>query len=126
MSVQGLMLLTYVCVGSLFAITGVRQLLLAPWDNTLANLVWFVIQVLPLLATLPGLMRGQIRSTFLLCLFALLYFVHGIMVIFEPELRPLGIVEACFALGLCTTTTYLVRRLREAEAAAENDPQAQE
>ena len=110
---QGWLFSTYLCLGSLFALTGLRQIFIEPLDDLVLNLAWFGVQVLPLLVPLPGVLRGSIRATFLLCMVSLLYFIHGTMVVFEPELRVLGLVEAVFALGLCAATSFVVRKLRE-------------
>ena len=112
MNVQGWIFTSYICMGSLFAITGVRQFFIEPFEPAWLNAAWFFVQVLPLLATLPSLMSGSVRGTFILSMAALLYFIHGTMVIFEPALRVLGIVEAVFALGLCAAASYVVRGLR--------------
>ena len=106
---QGWIFTSYVCMGSLLAITGVRQFMIEPFEPAWLNATWFFVQILPLLVTLPALMSGSLRGTFVLCMASLLYFVHGTMVIFEPELRVLGIIEAVFALGLCAATSYIVR-----------------
>ena len=113
---QGWLFLSYACVGSLFALTGLLQFFVTPLPDTGPNLLWFAIQVAPLVLTLPGLMQGTIRTTFILCLASMLYFVHAIIVIYDGSLIALGWAELLFSLGLCGATTMLVRRLREAEA----------
>ena len=113
---QGWIFSTYVAMGSLISLTGLRQIFIQPLPDTWLNLIWFVIQILPLLLLLPGLMSGSLRSTFLLCLASLLYFIHGVMACFDPAIRILGAVEIVFSLALCATTAFLVRRMREAGA----------
>ena len=115
---QGWLFLSFGCVGSLFALTGLRQFFIAPLPDTGPNILWFAIQVAPLVLTLPGLMSGTIRTTFLLCLASMLYFVHGVIVVYDGSLVILGWIEIVFALALCGNTSMLVRRLREAEAAS--------
>lgn len=114
---QGWQFLTFICIGSLFAVTGFRQFLLDPLADTPVNAAWFVVQVIPLLAPLPGFLSGSIRSTFLLCLFSLLYFIHGVM--YAYEVLWLGLVEVFFALALCAITAFIVRKQREQAAAPE-------
>ena len=80
-------------------------------------MIWFVIQILPLLVCLPALIRGSVVGTFLLCLLSLLYLVHGVILAFEGTWIALGLFEVFFALGLCATTAILVRKLREADPA---------
>ena len=102
--------------GALFSLTGLRQFFIEPLANPMPNLVWFLIQLLPLLLPLPGVLRLQVRSTFVLCMASTLYFVHGVYVISDPKLQLLGIFEIIFSLGLCAVSAFLVRKLREAEA----------
>ena len=114
---QGWLFLSYACVGSLFALTGLRQFFVSPLPDAGPNVLWFAIQVAPLVLTLPGLLSGTIRTTFILCLCSMLYFVHAVIVIYDGSLVGLGWAELVFALGLCGATTMVVRKLREAEAA---------
>lgn len=116
---QGWLFLSYVALGSLFALTGLRQFFIAPLADVGANVIWFAIQVAPLILTLPGVLAGTIRSTFLLCLGSLLYFIHGVVVVYDGSLVLIGWFEIFFSLTLCGATAYLVRKLREAEAAAQ-------
>lgn len=96
--------------------TGLRQFFIDPLPNTTANVIWFICQVLPLIAPIPGVLRGALRSMFLLCLFSTLYFVHGVMVAFEGDLLLFGAFEILFALALCAVTAWYVRQLRELQA----------
>lgn len=113
---QGYIFIAYACVGSLFALTGLHQFFLNPDPSLWVNLVWFALQVLPLVIFVPSLMSGAVRSTLMLCLASLLYFVHGVIVCFEPNGGFLGATEIVFALTLCLVTAYIVRKLREQQA----------
>ncbi len=113
---QGWLFITYICIGSLFALTGLRQFFVSPLPDAGPNLLWFFAQVAPLLLPLPGLLRGSIRSTFLLCLGSLLYFVHGVVVTYDGTMAWMGAFEIGFAVALCAVTAFLVRKMREAEA----------
>ncbi len=113
---KGFLFLALVLVGSIVALTGLRQIFLQPLADGTVNLVWFALQILPLLLTLPGLLRLEIRSAFMLCMVSLLYFIHGVLIIFDPPTQLLGAFEICFALGLCGVTAWMVRQLREQEA----------
>ena len=90
-----------------------RQFFLQPLGDSGANLVWFVLQVLPLLLPLIGVIRGGLRSTFFLCMASTLYFIHGVLIVFDAGFRLLGATEIIFALGLCATTAMMIRRMRE-------------
>ncbi len=92
-------------------------MLFATEEDLARNIIWFIVQILPLLVTLPGLITGQVRSTFVLCLVSLLYFIHGVLLAFESENVIFGWMEIVFALGLCGSTAMLVRKLREADPA---------
>ncbi len=111
----GWLFLSFVGLGSLIGLTGIRQLLLEPLPSPGFNVVWFGLQVLPLLVCLPSLLRGEVIGTFLLSLLSLLYVVHGVMLAFEGTWLALGLIEVFFALGLCGSTAVLVRKLREAD-----------
>lgn len=94
------LLIILMLLGSLLAITGVRQFMLDPISNNATNGLWFALQILPLLLVLPGLLRGQ-RNGFVYCaLAALLYLVHGIMLASDPQWQRLGMLEAGLALAL--------------------------
>ena len=114
---KGWLFIALLLLGSLVALTGLRQFFLEPLASTGTNIAWFIIQLLPLLVPLPGLLRVQLRSTFVLCITSLLYFIHGVLIAFDPDKQLLGGFEIVFALGLCAVTTLLVRKIREAEAA---------
>ena len=117
----GLMFLSYLLIGSLVALTGMRQLFVEPLANTGTNIAWLLIQLLPLLAPLPGVMRARTRSFFILSLTSLLYFVHGVLVVFDDHLRWFGAFEILCSLALCALATIFVRRRREHDAAAGHD-----
>ncbi len=118
---KGWLFVAFVMLGSLVALTGLRQFFVEPLANPLPNVIWFVLQLMPLLLPLPGLMRLKLSSTFILCMSSTLYFIHGVYVISDPKLQLLGVFEISFSLGLCATTAYLVRMIREAEAANKSD-----
>ena len=116
---QGWLFSSYLCLGSLLALLGFNQFVLAPADSRLLDGIFFIVQILPLVLPLPGLLSGSIRSTFLLCLASLLYFIHGVLLCFDGDRVWLGSAEITFALGLCAATAFLVRKLREAQAASD-------
>ena len=60
---------------------------------------------------------GQLKGMFFLCLVSTLYFIHGVLNVFDPALFYWGAAELFFALGLCGITALYVRKLREFNAA---------
>ena len=61
---QGWLFLTFIVVGSLVGITGMRLFFFDPLPTTALNVTWFVLQILPLLLTLPSAMRGNLKGMF--------------------------------------------------------------
>ena len=119
---KGWLFVSFLLLGSLVAMTGLRQFFIEPLPTPGVNLVWFLMQLSPLLIPLPGLIRGTLRSTFTICITSLLYFIHGVLMAFDPNMMVFGGFEIAFSLGLCAVTALLVRNMREAEAA--QPPQA--
>ncbi len=112
------LLLIFILLGSLFAITGLRQFFLDPISETSINVFWFALQTLPLVALLPALLKGN-RNGFVYCaLVSLLYFVHGVMQSGDQELGRLGVLEAGLALVL-TAVASLAAKAATALAPAE-------
>ena len=111
MPVKGLQLLSLLALGSVFALNGLRQFFVDPLANTTSNLIWFVLQVLPLLLVLPGMLALRARSYLLATLVSMLYFVHGVVLAATAELRVLGLWEAGFAVALLAAALLTARRL---------------
>ncbi len=118
MNLRGLQFLTLLSIGSLFALTGLRQFFVEPLASSGPNLIWFVIQVLPLLLVLPGVLTLKPRSYLFAILAAMLYFCHGVLQAVSVEDRLLGFWEVGFALALVLTASFALRHLRIAEAEA--------
>ena len=114
---RGWLFLSLVCVGSLFAVTGMRQFFIEPLATSSSNGIWFLIQVLPLLLALPGALRSELSSMFVLCLISSLYFIHAVLVISDDRLFLVATVELLFALGLGISSAVFVRKRREHDAA---------
>lgn len=108
---KGYQLLALLLIGSLFALTGLRQFFVQPLATPFANVLWFIVQVLPLLAVLPGVLRVSSRGFFYAILAAMLYFIHGVMEAATPTLRTLALWEIAFATGLVAVGSYAMRRL---------------
>jgi uncharacterized membrane protein len=111
---KGLQLTCLLMIGSLFAINGLRQFFVEPLPTPHVNLIWFLIQVLPLLAVLPGTLRNRYRSYVFAALVSTLYFIHGVLLAATADLRALGLWETGFAVSLLVAASYAARRtLRE-------------
>lgn len=110
---QGFIFLSYLCIGSLFAMTGLRQFFIEPLVGTATNAIWFLLQVAPLLVILPGLMRGTRNAPMYAIIVAMLYFVHGVLVAATDPLRWFGLIEIAFALALTWVSTVLLKRMRQ-------------
>jgi uncharacterized membrane protein len=116
MNLRGLQFLTLFCIGSLFALTGLRQFFVEPLASANTNLIWFGIQVLPLLLVLPGVLRLTPRSYLFAILAAMLYFCHGVLQAVSVEDRLIGLWEVGFSLALVLTASFALRHLRMAAA----------
>ena len=117
---QGWLFLTFIMIGSLIGVTGLRQFFIEPLPTTALTATWFFLQILPLLVCLPSALRGHLKGMFFLCLISILYFVHGVLIVFDPALFYWAVAELFFALSLCAITALYVRKLREFNAAAEH------
>lgn len=118
MNLRGLLFLTLLAIGSLFALTGLRQFFVEPLASSTSNLIWFGIQVLPLLLVLPGVIRLAPRSYLFAILAAMLYFCHGVLQAVSVEDRVLGLWEVGFSLALVLSASFSLRHLRMAVADA--------
>ncbi len=114
MNLRGLQFLCLLWIGSLFALTGLRQFFVEPLETTTSNVIWFIIQVLPLLLVLPGILALKPRSYLLATLVAMLYFCHGVLQAVSVEDRMLGLWEVGFSLALVLTGSFGLRHLRMA------------
>ena len=117
---KGLQLACLGLSGSLFALTGLRQFFVEPLATPSINALWFGIQVLPLLAVLPGVLRDSARSYLFAALASTLYFIHGVLLVATPELRAMGLWEAGFSVGLLIAGSYAARNSSSAGTADES------
>ncbi len=75
-------------------------------------LIW-LIQVIPVLIFLPGLHRQRVRSYAWMTFVILLYFMHAVLVAFDPGRRIFGFVEN----GLCAVMfLFLILYIRQYRA----------
>lgn len=108
---RGFQFLCLLLIGSLFAVTGLRQFFVEPLASPMSNTLWFVFQVAPLLVVLPGLLRGGHRGYFYTVLVAALYFIHGTVEAATADQRTLALWEVGFAVALIACATLAMRRL---------------
>ncbi|MFK7915195.1 MAG: DUF2069 domain-containing protein [Pseudomonadales bacterium] len=112
-ALRGYLFLIYLCLGSLFALFGLRQFFITPAASSLANVLWFAIAVAPMLVLIPGLLRPlgpKARLTFFLAsMVGMLYFVHGVWLAASPDLRTLGLWQTGFALVLTALGSLATR-----------------
>ncbi len=109
---RGWLIVALFLLGSLVSVNGLRQFFVEPLTTPSVNAIWYFIQVLPLLAVLPGMLRLQPGSIFGAALVSLLYFVHGVLLAATPNLRVMGLFEAAVAIALLCVATYMTRSLR--------------
>jgi len=119
MRLAGYQFLSYLGIGSLFAMTGLRQFFVEPLANPMPNTIWFVLQVTPLLLVLPGILRGRPRSFMLCALVAMLYFCHGVLLAVGEAHRALGLWEVGISIALIAITSLAVRHLWRPGAASD-------
>ena len=94
---QGWLFLTLVLIGSLVGVNGMRQIFAEPLPDPSANVIWLVLQILPLILCLPAALKGQLKGgKFFLCLVSTLYFIHGVLIVFDPELFYWAVAELFF------------------------------
>jgi uncharacterized membrane protein len=108
---KGLQFLALLLIGSLFALTGLRQFFVSPLQGAAPNLLWFLVQVLPLLLLLPGILRLRARTYFFATLVSMLYFIHGILLTITPETRAMGLWEVGLAMLLVLVGSFGNRQL---------------
>lgn len=77
-----------------------------------ATPVIWLVQVLPLLIFLPGLLRGKVRSYAWMSFVVLLYFVHGVLLAFDAQRRWLGVVEVTLCVLMFVCLIVYIRRYR--------------
>ena len=79
----------------------------------LASVVIWMIQVTPLLIFIRGLHRAKLRSYGWLSFLILLYFMHGVLVAFQPGQFWLGLIEALLCSLIFTLLILFIRQYRK-------------
>ena len=80
------------------------------------GVIW-LLQILPLLPFAPGLHRGDSRHSMWLSLVVLLYFIHAVLVAFDPARRVEGGFEIFFSVVLFSALMAYIRTARQAAKA---------
>ncbi|MCG8414048.1 MAG: DUF2069 domain-containing protein [Pseudomonadales bacterium] len=93
--------------------------LLALESIRFTSLVIWLIQIAPLLPFAWGLHRQHRRSLLWLCLVVLLYFMHGVLVAFDPERRWQGLIQIALCCALFVTLTLSIRLQRTGQQTSE-------
>ena len=103
--------LSRLCV--LIALCSLILLLFAiSFRNQSFNPFMVLILVIPLLFTVPGVLRGQPRSFQWLCFADLFFLVHGILLLFTPGWYYLGISETFICLVIFFSAIIFIRSSR--------------
>ena len=124
MNLRGLQFVCLLSIGSLFALIGLRQFFVEPLEDKVVNASVFLVQVLPLLLVLPGILRLKPRSYLLAVLAAMLYFCHGVWLAVAPEQRVLGLGGVGLAMVGVLAGAYALRHLKLAGALQTDDAPA--
>ena len=95
--------LVWVCLGLLVAAQCLASYLQQP-----PPLVW-LMRVAPLLLFVPGMLRGNPRSYFWLCLVCLLYFLTLVLRLFADPFNPVAMAAMAALVGLFVSAVLYVR-----------------
>lgn len=80
---------------------------------TLATPVIWLIQTLPLLIFLKGLLQNNLRTYAWMCFVVLLYFTHGVLLAFDTPRRWLGVTEVLLCVIMFVAMILYIRQYRE-------------
>ena len=82
-------------------------------DLRAASLVIWLIQVTPLLIFARGLHQARLRTYGWVSFAILLYFMHGVLIAFEPGRFWLGLVEASLSTLIFVLLILFIRQYRD-------------
>ena len=91
--------------------------LLAPPINKLPDTIIWLIQVLPLLVMVPGLLRGGHRSFALLCFLCMMYFMAAVINAFTPGYTWPPYVEISLIVIMFVSAMLYARYVRRVNVA---------
>lgn len=101
---------TFPRIGVLLSLCALLLILtLENWLNQPLSISRWLIQTIPLLAFLPGLISNKLRAYQWLCFVILLYFISGVLNIFTPEKLISGIMLTLFCVLLFCFAIFYVR-----------------
>lgn len=96
-------LVMYFGVLSIYAVQGLKLAVIAIW----------LIQVLPLLIFARSLYLTHLRTYGWLCFVVLLYFLHAVLVAFDPSRRLFGVVEVVLCSTLFVALVIFIRGYKD-------------
>jgi len=73
--------------------------------------IW-LIQTIPLLLFLAGLHRAHLRTYAWMCFVVLLYFIHGVLVAFDPARLWLGLLQIGLCIIMFSSLILFIRQYR--------------
>jgi len=82
-------------------------------DLRIASFAIWIIQVTPLLIFARGLHRAQLRTYGWLSFVILLYFMHGVLIAFEPQRFWLGLIEVLICIAIFVLLILFIRKYRD-------------
>lgn len=94
--------------GALVLYFGVASVLSFETLNFAIPVIW-LIQVLPLLIFARSLYHTHLRTYGWLCFVVLLYFLHAVLVAFDPSRRVLGIIEVTLCSVMFVALVVFIR-----------------
>lgn len=100
---------------------GFYGLLLALFFNSLAmtlrpgltSAVIWLLESVPLLIFIPGLLKTRLRTFAWLSFVSLMYFIHGVLLAFSPERMWIGLMESLCSIGLFIALLLFIRNYRQ-------------
>lgn len=78
-----------------------------------ANLVIWIIQILPIAVFLPGLSNRHIRTYQWLCFVILVYFIQAVLTVFEADRQLQGILEIFFCVLLFSSAVFYIHTYKK-------------
>lgn len=81
-----------------------------------SSLVIWLIQIAPLAPFAWALHKQNQRGQLWLSLVVLLYFMHGVLVAFDPDRRWQGLIQIAFCCALFITLALSIKSLRQNES----------
>lgn len=103
-----ILIMLYSALLAYFAINSYMALGVSP-----ALPVIWLVQTLPLLIFLPGILKGKARTYAWLSFVVLLYFIHGVLLAFDEQRRWLGVIEVTLCVLMFVYLVLFIRNYRD-------------